>query len=280
MDELHPLRPAMIRAFFFDLDGTLLTSSKTIAPSTRQALADCRARGGKLFIATGRSPRLDRTLNWTADDLALFDGGVFSNGACTLLDGQEHWAHIAPAAVAECVRLADRHGVHISLHMDDGSHAFNFDLPREVWGPWGVDEHNVVPLDDAAFARTVKLLLFHEHLVDSVTLLPEALLADLTAAVGDEVSLYLTDHGCTIQAAARQVSKLTGIEHIRSALGLAEDEVAVFGDDLNDLPMLRRYPHSVAMGNAVPEARAAARYVTRSCDEDGIALQLKLFVMH
>ena len=267
MDELHPLRPAMIRAFFFDLDGTLLTSEKVIAPSTRQALADCRARGGKLFIATGRSPRLDRTLNWTAENLALFDG-------------QERWAHIDPAAVAECVRLAGLHGVHISLHMDDGSHAFNFDLPREVWGPWGVDESNVVPLDDAAFARTVKLLFFYESMVDFAALLPEALLADLTAAVGGEVSLYLTDHGCTIQAAARQVSKLTGIEHIRTALGLAEDEIAVFGDDLNDLPMLRRYPHSVAMGNAAPEAKAAAKYVTRSCDEDGIAHQLQLFIIH
>ena len=40
----------------------------------------------------------------------------------------------------------------------------------------------------------------------------------------------------TIQAAAKNVSKLTGIEQIRNTLGLAEDEIAVFGDDLNDLP--------------------------------------------
>lgn len=266
----------MIRALFFDLDGTLLTSCKTVAPSTLTALADMKKRGLQLFIATGRSPRLDMTLGWSADTLALFDGGVYSNGACVMLDNQARWAHIAPEAVAECVRLAKQHDVHISLHLDNGAHAFNFVLPRRVWGPWGITEDNVVPLDESAMDRTVKLLFFYESMVDFAAPLPPALFTDLQAAAGDRVSLYLTDHGCTIQAAAKDVSKLTGVEAIRAALNLAEDEIAVFGDDLNDLPMLARYPHSVAMNNAVPEAKAAARHVARSCDDDGIAHGLRL----
>ena len=265
----------MIKALFFDLDGTLLTSGKAIAPSARKAILACREKGVRVYIATGRSPRLDMTLGFTPEDLALFDGGVYSNGACVVMDGVARWAHIAPEAVAECVRLAKRHGAHISLHMDDGAHAFNFTLPRSVWGPWGVTEGNVVPLDENAMARTVKMLIFHEYLIDPVTPLPAALMDDLQSAVGDRVSLYLTDGGCTIQAAAKQVSKLTGVEAIRTAAGLAEDEIAVFGDDLNDLPMITRYPHSVAMGNAVPEVLAAARHTTLSNDEGGIAHALR-----
>lgn len=265
----------MIKALFFDLDGTLLTSEKTIAPATREALRLCRERGLRVYIATGRSPRLDMTLGWTADDLALFDGGVYSNGACVVIDSQPQWVHIDPAAVAECVHIAGKHGVHISLHMDDGCHAFNFELPRSVWGPWGVNEGNIIPLDDSALNRTVKMLLFHEHLVDSVTLLPETLLPELQQAAGGHVSLYLTDHGCAIQAAAKNVSKLTGVETIRTAAGLAEDEIAVFGDDLNDLPMLQRYPHSIAMGNAVPDVLQAARYHTLSNDHDGVSHALR-----
>ena len=264
----------MIKALFFDLDGTLLTSGKAIAPSARAAILECRRRGVGVYIATGRSPRLDKTLDWTADDLALFDGGVYSNGACVVMDGEAHWEHIAPAAVAECIRFAGRYGTHISLHMADGAHAFNFELPRSVWGPWGVNEGNVIPLDEAAMARTVKMLLFHEHLVDSVTLLPPGMLPEMQAAVGDCVSLYLTDQGRTIQAAARAVSKLTGVERIRTALGLREDELAVFGDDLNDLPMLKRYPVSIAMGNAVDEVKQAASRVTAANDADGIAQAL------
>jgi len=261
----------MIKALFFDLDGTLLTSGKTIAPSTREALLACRRRGVRVYIATGRSPRLDQTLDWTGEDLALFDGGVFSNGACVMLDGRSRWAHIDPDAVRTCAALAGQHGVRISLHMDDGAHAFNFSLPRSVWGPWGTTEENIIPLNENALRRTVKMLFFHENLVDSVTLLPPALLEDLRRSVGDRVSLYLTDQGRTIQAAASHVSKLTGVEAIRTALSLSPDEIAVFGDDLNDLPMLTRYPNSVAMGNAVPQVKAAARHITRTNDEDGIA---------
>lgn len=264
----------MIKALFFDLDGTLLTSEKAIAPSTRAALLECRARGIGVYIATGRSPRLDRTLDWTADDLALFDGGVYSNGACTVMHGEARWVHIDPEAVRQCADLAAQFGTRISLHMDDGAHAFNFDLPRSVWGPWGVDEGNVVPLDGDAMRRTVKMLIFHENLVDSVTLLPPGLLQALQSAVGERVSLYLTDQGRTIQMAAKNVSKLTGIEHIRTVLGLAPEEIAVFGDDLNDLPMLSCYPNSIAMGNAVPEVKQAAARVTGTNDEGGIAQAL------
>jgi hydroxymethylpyrimidine pyrophosphatase-like HAD family hydrolase len=265
----------MIKALFFDLDGTLLTSGKAIAPSAREAILACREKDVRVYIATGRSPRLDMTLGWSADTLSLFDGGVYSNGACVMLDDTARWAHIAPQAVAECVRLADQHGVHVSLHIDNDDHAFNFTLPRSVWGPWGVNEGNILPLNPCAMARTVKLLIFHENLVDSVTVLPPALFADLQSAAGDAVSLYLTDHGCTIQAAAKQVSKLTGIEQIRTSLGLAEDEIAVFGDDLNDLEMISAYPVSVAMGNAVEAVKAAAKHVTIPNDEGGIAHALK-----
>ena len=265
----------MIKALFFDLDGTLLTSEKVLSPATIRALTDCRERGIQLYIATGRSPRLDMTLNWSKAILSLFDGGVYSNGACVVMNGTARWQHIDPAAVAECVRIADRHGVRISLHMDDGAHAFNFTLPRSVWGPWGVTEGNIIPLDDEALRRTVKMLFFNEYLINPVTPLPEALMSNLHTAVGDRVSLYLTDGDCTIQAAAGQVSKLTGIEALRTAAGLSEEEIAVFGDDLNDLPMLTRYPHSIAMGNAVPEVKRAASLVTASNDDDGIAQALR-----
>lgn len=261
----------MIKALFFDLDGTLLTSAKTVSPATIAALKTCQARRMKLFIATGRSPHLDKTLGWTEDILSLFDGGVFSNGACVIQGGTHRWAHIDPAAVRACVDIANRHGAHISLHMDDGHHAFNFILPRSVWGFWGVAEGGILPIDAHALSQTVKMLFFHEYLKEAVTPLPAELMTDLQSAVGDRVSLYLTDGGCTIQAAAKQVSKLTGVETIRTALGLTEDEIAVFGDDLNDLPMITRYPNSIAMGNAVPEVLAAARHTTRSNDEDGIA---------
>ena len=56
------------------------------------------------------------------------------------------------------------------------------------------------------------------------------------------------------------------------ALGIPVDEVMVFGDWLNDLPMFDIGATGVAMANAIDEVRDASDHVTeRTCEEDGIA---------
>ena len=44
---------------------------------------------------------------------------------------------------------------------------------------------------------------------------------------------------------------------------VAENEVAVIGDDVTDIPLLQRAGLAVAVADAVEETRAAAHYVTR-----------------
>ena len=59
-------------------------------------------------------------------------------------------------------------------------------------------------------------------------------------------------------------------------LGFDKDEIAVFGDDVNDLEMISYYKHSVAMGNGDARVKEKASFVTRSNDEDGIAFALEI----
>ena len=56
----------MIRAIFFDLDGTLLDNDKRIPASAYEALEKCRERGIALFVATARPPILEKMLGWGA----------------------------------------------------------------------------------------------------------------------------------------------------------------------------------------------------------------------
>ena len=59
-------------------------------------------------------------------------------------------------------------------------------------------------------------------------------------------------------------------------LGYAMDEVMVFGDSLNDLSMLEMdFGATVAMENASPEVKAAAKYVTKSNNEHGLAYAIR-----
>ena len=60
-------------------------------------------------------------------------------------------------------------------------------------------------------------------------------------------------------------------EYIES-LGYTMDEVMVLGDSLNDYSMISMdFGATVAMGNAVPEIKNAAKYITKTNNEFGVA---------
>lgn len=56
--------------------------------------------------------------------------------------------------------------------------------------------------------------------------------------------------------------KLPAFEAVLAETGLSADRVCAIGDDLPDLPVLRRAGLSVAVADACPEVRAAASHVT------------------
>ena len=264
-----------MKALFFDLDGTLLDSQKKIPASAAEALLAARAKGVKVFVCTGRSLRVDRMLGWTSE-LALFDGGVYCNGACICLDGEAQYVCIDPEAVRAAVEEVNRYeDVHMSLNSEGAEHAFNYTPPDEILEPWGITRENIHPLDDAAINHCTKVLIFYKELINSDRKLPPELYERLQQRCAAKATMYLTDQGAMIQIVSRESSKRAGIEQVRKALGIEAGELAVFGDDLNDLEMISTYPVSIAMGNAVEEIKAAAKHVTLTNDEGGIAHALK-----
>ena len=67
------------------------------------------------------------------------------------------------------------------------------------------------------------------------------------------------------------ISKATGVEELAAPLGLTSADIVTFGDMPNDIPMLSWAGRGVAMGNAHPEAVAAADEVTVTNAENGVA---------
>lgn len=265
----------MIRAVFFDLDGTLLDSDKKIPQSARNAIARVRKLGTKVFFATARSPRLRQTIHWTDEEFSLFDGGIYENGACVEIGNEQNHCYIDPRAVKICIDGAAKwQDVHLSLHTPQDGYAFNFLPDERIVESWGLKDARILEINEETIRRTTKMMIFYDRLTDSVRELPPELWPELKASCDGLANVYLTDAGRSIQVTGKDSGKLKAIEGVRKRLGFGIDEVAVFGDDVNDLEMISFYPNSVAMGNAVPEVKAAARFVTAANDEGGIALQL------
>lgn len=62
----------------------------------------------------------------------------------------------------------------------------------------------------------------------------------------------------------KQPQKIPAYQEILSKAGVSDSEVAFVGDDLPDLPLLRRVGLAVAVGDAVPEVKKAAHYTTKA----------------
>lgn len=266
----------MIKAVFFDLDGTLLNSKKEMDDSTKTALKECKKHGIKLFVATARPPILDKMLGWDEKEFGLFDGGLYFNGGCRKIGSKAFYTYIPQNVVSVCINEVSKYNsLNIALQMENEIHAFNNPLADFAYQAWGIDKKAAVEITEECKSKAIKLLIYYENIVDTVTPLPKDLVNNLKQQCNAGAKLYLTDNGRVIQITSKKASKYNGIENIRKQLDLDKSEVAVFGDDTNDLEMLDGYEVSVAMGNADEAVKRTAKFITKSNDDNGIAFALK-----
>lgn len=76
----------------------------------------------------------------------------------------------------------------------------------------------------------------------------------------------------------RLVSKGNALIELIDQLGIAEDEVAVYGDGPNDVDMLRKFKYSFAPENASENEKKVATDVVESCDKYGVPKHIKRFL--
>ena len=78
-----------------------------------------------------------------------------------------------------------------------------------------------------------------------------------------------------VEITASDAEKGKLIKEYCRIMGIEEDEVAVIGDSGNDIGMLKAFRNSYAMGNAEPEVKLAASYVTEDNEHHGAATVCK-----
>ena len=266
-----------MKAVFLDLDGTLLTSEKRISDAAKEALIQCRNNGIQVYIATARPKTLDKMLpGWTKETFDLFDGGIFCNGACRVIHGSTDYTYIDSQAVHEVIETVNSYqDIHLVLQMKDEVHAFNYEFDETHIEEWGLQERKIVELDESCEQQTVKIMIYTHNMVNRVGQLPVELFEELKEKISDKANLYLTDLGEVILIVPNQISKYSAIVEVAEKEGLSLDEIAVFGDDLNDMEMLSHVHHSIAMANGEELVKKTARYVTKSNDDNGIVYGLK-----
>ena len=75
------------------------------------------------------------------------------------------------------------------------------------------------------------------------------------------------------------VEKSASLALLLKNMGFGPENLMACGDGWNDLPMIRYAGMGVAMGNAVPEVKQAAKYVTADNEHDGVGLAVEKFIL-
>lgn len=265
-------RPGLIAT---DVDGTLLDEDEKVTPRTRAAVQAAVASGAVFVLATGRPPRWIKPV---VEGLGLAPLAVCANGAVIYDPATDRIVSantLLPDALGELAEIANRVIPGAGLAVERvGNSAHDAATPQFVSSPgyehaWLNPDNTEVSLEDLLSQPAVKLLVRKAG----------ARSADMTAALVEHVGLlgditYSTNNGL-IEVVPVGISKATGVEQVAGPLGLSAVDVVAFGDMPNDVPMLNWAGRGVAMGNAHPDALAAADEVTVTNADDGVARVLE-----
>lgn len=255
----------MIKAAFFDIDGTLVSfNTHQVASSTIHAIHQLQSQGVKIFLATGRHPL------WVSDMGFDFDGFVALNGGyCTTHPaGEVIYKRALPQEDIRAM-LAYQQEVEAfpcALVMDNEI-VINYlnDTARFLYNHVNIEAPALADLNDFADTEVFQLIAFFNA---------EQEQRIMKRMPGSETTRWHPDFTDVVPKGG---SKALGMEHMMKHYGIRKEETIAFGDGGNDMAMLRHAGIGVAMGNATDVVKAAADFVTTSVDEDGICHALRHF---
>lgn len=248
----------MIKAAFFDIDGTLLSHKTNSVPaSTVRALEKLREKGILTFIATGRNynelPKL-RPLQGL-----VFDGVVSLNGQYCRNDREVIFRNpIDRADIATLLRFLEEHP-HPALFVEEGQMYINFHNDH-VARVQAAIHSELPPLGDLrrGYEQPIYQVMLYMTGGELETLPPMPNVKLTTWHLGGADMIPLNG------------GKAAGIAKVLEYYGIDKSEAIAFGDGENDVDMFGAVGTAVAMGNACASAKAAADHVTDKVLDDGI----------
>jgi Cof subfamily protein (haloacid dehalogenase superfamily) len=266
-----------VKLVFLDLDGTVVDPHHQISPATLQQLHRIRSQGVRVSVATGRPYFGARK---ATDTLEITETSVFFSGSLAMNPRSQEVFFSEELSTPDVLCLLEesrRFGLHIELYTKD--HYFT-----EEHGPLS-DEIHVTYLGVPPTVTDLEKLASKEKLLKAVCLVrsedePKLRLflekfKNLTIGVA-----YGAAHEDILFASitSPKASRENAFDRLLEHFQVQASEVAAFGDSESDIPFLQRAGYGFAMGNASESVRQAAKLVTQSVTEDGVANALKRLI--
>ena len=261
----------MIKLIISDLDGTLFYDGKDLSAGiTDENLAEIirwQDQGIKFMCASGRSVERRIALHNLYGELWDFIGD--NGGSIVLNDELIYHETVDRELVTEFYHLMKEH---------EGELMYNF----SILGNYRVSSRlsNLEAIRVGPLERDdKKVCTISEYIEMGVPIQPTRIFTVVDdASKTQDFAKMIREHfvgklDCAIsgphyiETVMKGENKGKAILLVAEKLGLSLDEIAVIGDNENDLPMIELVPNSFAMSHSKEEVKAKAKYVVEAVHE-------------
>ena len=275
---------AKISLLGIDLDGTAFTEDKKITPETEEALKKAQRQGAEIVFSTGRP------FHGIPPSVIRFPGTrylVTSNGAMTLDLEQEkplRGNFLDPAFAEKTIRLLSEEGVIYTVfiqgygYVPEGQFDRLMDTYKETWLRTYMEKSRRPVKDVFSQMEESASQGFGIENIWMISEIPGKR-DEIASAISSWSDAHLILSSTrALEIVSPKADKGTELLAIASHLHIPTDEVYAIGDSANDIGMLKAAGHSAAMGNATPQAKEAADFVTEDNSHNGAAAAIERFL--
>lgn len=250
----------MIKAIFFDIDGTLLSyRTHQVLPGTIEAFRTLQGKGIKTFVSSGRPKVL-------IPDMPLhFDGYITVNGGyCFAGETIVHRNALDPMVCSRWLDYVEENNLTTMCFTDHEMSINQIDpAVTALHKQLGFLMPPVRPIEEMRQKEVYQFIAMQPAEKDAEVL---SLLGHCRLPRWHPLFTDLIPEGS---------SKAVGITKTLDYFSLSADEAMAFGDGENDIEMLDCVGLSVAMGNATDNVKRHADLTTDNADNEGIFNALK-----
>ena len=276
-----------IKLIITDLDGTFLDNNGEPNQKNVQAIKSCKEAGIPVCVITARS----FSSSLRVFGLAGIDGYCVTSNGASLYDiasrTQLYKQTIPKSGMKIILDTCVRH--HASLFViARGANAFCTQLKRPMMHtPKPVDimqwpeEHRPFRVEVETATELLDWLqdeseLINMHAPDEQKGFDGEFYRQIIGA--GELTMT-SSHPGGLDVMANGVSKTSGAQMLADRMGVKPEEVMACGDHLNDIGMLKWAGIGVAMGDAQPQTKLAADFISVDHDKGGVAQAIHKYVL-
>jgi hypothetical protein len=256
-----------------DVDGTLVTQQKVLTDRAIEAVRRLHTAGILFAITSGRPPKgmemLVKPLELQSP-IAAFNGGLLVNPDMTVIEQRT----IPDDLVVPIADLMTAFGLSVWVYRGADWYVPDLSGPHVDRESWTVKFQPKVMTSikdlTSSVAKLVGVSDDHDAVSKASVAAHDRFGDHVTAATSQPYYLDVTHPDANKGAVAR---------YFASKYGLSADEIATIGDMPNDILMFAHSGLSIAMGNADPQVKRAARRITDTNDNDGFAKAVERYVL-